>query len=322
NYTADAEAYQLFLIGRYHWNKRSGEGIRKSIEFFRQAIDRDPEYALAYVGLTDAYATLGSYRLAPPREVLPLAEEAASRALQLDEHLAEAHASMGKLLTDYSWDWPRAEKEFQLAIELKPNYANTHQWYAMLLANMGRFDEAIGEANRALELDYFSPVTSTQLGNVLYRARQYDQAITVLRKTLDLEPNFLSARAYLGLCYLLRGSHDEALAEFRKGRDTAPNSPDFVTLLGYAYARTGQRDRALRYEKELKEMAGQTYVSPASFACLYAAMGEIDTAFKWMEWSFEERTPSIRGLKTDPLNDLLRTDPRYDSLLRRAGLGR
>ena len=321
NYTTDPEAYQLFLIGRYHWNKRSGEGIRKSIEFFRQAIDKDAQYALAYVGLADAYATLGSYRLAPPRDVLPLAQEAATRALQLDENLAEAHASMGKILTDYSWDWAQAEKELQLAIERKPNYPHTHQWYAILLANMGRADEAIREANRAVELDYFSPVTTTQLGNVLYRARQYDQAITVLRKTLDLEPNFVSARTYLGLCYLMKGSYDEARAEFQKGRDGAPNSPEYVTLLGWVYGRAGQLDQARRCEKELKEMAQHAYVSPGSFAYLYAGMGDLDSAFKWMEMSFEERTPSIRGLKTDPLNDLLRADPRFDSLLRRAGFG-
>jgi DNA-binding winged helix-turn-helix (wHTH) protein/TolB-like protein/Tfp pilus assembly protein PilF len=319
NYTTDPEAYQLYLIGRYHWNKRSGEGIRKSIEFFRQAIDKDPKYALAYVGLADAYATLGSYRLAPPMEVLPQAQEAATRALQLDEHLAEAHAAMGKIFTDYSWDWERAEKELQLAIELKPNYANTHQWYAILLAHLGRFEEAIPEANRALELDYFSPVTSTQLGSVLYRARQYDQAITVLRKTLDLEPNFASARTYLGLCYLMKGNYDEARAEFQKGHDIAPKSADFLALLGYTCARAGQRDQALRYEKELIKLSRQSYVSPASYACIYAGMGDIDAAFKWMEKSFEERTPSIRGLKTEPLNDLLRHDPRYDSLLRRAG---
>jgi len=319
NYTTDPEAYQLYLFGRYHWNKRSGEGIRKSIEFFRQAIDKDPEYALAYVGLADAYATLGSYRLAPPMEVLPQAEEAATKALQLDAQLAEAHATMGKILTDYSWDWLRAEKELRLAIELKPNYANTHQWYAILLANLGRFEEAIPEANRAIELDYFSPVTSTQLGSVLYRARQYDQAITVLRKTLDLEPNFISARAYLGLCYLMKGSRDAARAEFQKGHEAVPNSPDFIALLGYTCARAGQDDQARRYEKELIDISRQVYVSPASYACIYAGMGDLDAAFKWMERSYDERTPAIRGLKTDPLNDLLRKDPRYEKLLRRAG---
>jgi DNA-binding winged helix-turn-helix (wHTH) protein/TolB-like protein/tetratricopeptide (TPR) repeat protein len=319
NYTTDPEAYQLFLMGRYHWNKRSGEGIRKSLEFFQQAIAKDPEYALAYAGLADAYATLGSYRLALPREVLPLAQEAAAKALQLDGHLAEAHASMGKILTDYTWEWERAEKELRLAIELKPNYANTHQWYAILLAHLGRFDEAIAEAKRAVELDYFSPVMSTQLGSVLYRARQYDEAITTLRKTVDLEPNFVTAHAYLGLCYLMRGSYDEARAEFQRGRDATPNNPDFVALLGHTCARAGQLDQARRYEKELKEMARKVYVSPASDAYIYSAMGEMDTAFKWFEMSFEERTPAIRGLKTDPLNDLLRNDPRYDSLLRRAG---
>ena len=320
NYTSNADAYQLFLQGRYHWSKRSGAEMRKSITCFRQAIDLDPEYALAYVGLADAYSTLSSYRLAPPHEVMPLAQEAAARALQLDNNLAEAHASMGKILTDYSWDWVEAERELQRAVKLRPNYAHTHQWYAMLLAHLGRFPEAIREANLAIELDFFSPVTRTQLGNVLFRSRDYDAAIPVLQKTLELEPNFHSARTYLGMCYLMKGSYEEARAEFQKGREAAPSSPDYLSLLGYTCARMGQRDQARRYEKEMREMAGRVYVSPGSFAYLYAGMGDLNQAFKYLEMSFEDRNPMIRGLKTDPLNDPLRADPRYQLLMRRAGL--
>src|SRR5262249_34613802 len=165
-YTQNNEAYQLYLEGRYHWNKRTSEGMRKSVESYKQAIEKDSDFALAYVGLADAYATLGSYHVMQFRDVLPLAREAAAKALSIDEGLAEAHASMGKILTDYYGDWAQAEREFQRAIDLKPNYPNSHHWYSTLLARLGRFDEAVGEANRALELDYFSPVTGTQVGNV------------------------------------------------------------------------------------------------------------------------------------------------------------
>lgn len=319
NYTTDPEAYQLYLLGRYHWNKRSGEAIRKSIESFQKAIDRDPNYALAYVGLADAYTTLGSYYLAPPLEVLPRAREAAEHALQIDAQMGEAHASMGKILTDFYWDWQQAEKEFQRALDLKPNYANTHHWYAILLSNMGRFDESIREINRAVELDYLSPATSTQVGALLYRARRYDQGIAALQKTLEIEPNFVTARIYLGLCYLMQGKHAEAIAEFKKG---SPNDPNLITLIGYAYALSGQRHQARRYEQQLNELktAGQVYVSPGNYACLYSGMGEMDMAFKWLEECYQQHTPSVRGLTTDPLYDPLRADSRFKPMLRRVGL--
>jgi len=319
NYTTDPEAYQLYLMGRYHWNKRSGEGMRKSIESFRQAIDKDRSYALAYVGLADAYATLGSYHLVPPREALPQAREAAEQALNIDAHLAEAHATMGKLFTDYYWDWERAEKEFQRAIELKPNYPNAHHWYSTLLAHLGRFDEAVREATHALELDLHSPVVGTQLGSVLYRARRYDQGIAVLQKTLDLEPNYVTARFYLGLCYLMQGRHEEALAEVQKCRAVAPNGPDFIAMLGNIYGRMGKRNEARRHQAELNALARRTYVPPFNYVGIHAGLGEMDEAFKWLEKCFEERDPSIRGLKTDPLYDLVRPDPRFAPLLRRAG---
>jgi DNA-binding winged helix-turn-helix (wHTH) protein/TolB-like protein/tetratricopeptide (TPR) repeat protein len=320
NYTTDPEAYQLYLIGRYYWNKRSGEGTRKSIESFQQAIEKDRNYALAYVGLADAYVTLGSYHLAQPLKVMPLARDAAAQALRLDERLAEAHASMARILLDYDWNWAEAEKEFQLAIALKPNYANAHHWYSSFLASRGRFDDAIREANRALELDYLSPATSTHVGSVLYQARRYPEAIGVLQKTLDMEPNFITARIYLGLCYLMQGRRDEAMAEFQKGQTAAPNNPDFIALLGYTCAIAGRPEQARSYEKALNELARrQVYVPPSNFALVATGMGEMDEAFKWMDKSYEERSPSMRGLKTEPLNDPLRQDPRFAALLRRVG---
>jgi TolB-like protein/Flp pilus assembly protein TadD len=319
-YTQNNEAYQLYLKGRYHWNKRTGEGMRKSVESYNQAIEKDGDFALAYVGLADAYATLGSYHVMRSRDVLPLAREAAAKALSIDEGLAEAHASMGKILTDYYGEWAQAEREFQRAIDLKPNYPNSHHWYSTLLARLGRFDEAVGEANRALELDYFSPVTGTQVGNVLYLARRYDQAIAALRKPLDLEPNFAPAHYYLGLCYLMQERRDEAEAEFEKALAIVPNTPDFIALLGYTNAVAGRRDQAQRRLEELNQVAKRRYVAPLNFAAIYIGLGERDLAFKMLENCNEECAPWLRGLKIDPLFDGLCADPRFAGLMRRAGL--
>ena len=320
NYTTDPEAYRLYMEGRYQWGKRTGAGMRKAVESFRQAIGIDSNYALAYVGLADAYATLGSYHLIPSREALPLAKDAATRALSIDQNLAEAHASMGKILTDYYWDLEQAEREFRLAIKLKPNYANSRHWYSSLLASQGRFDEALGEANRALELEYLSPVIGTQVGQVLYRARRYDRAIAALRKTLDLEPNFAAAHYYLGQCHLTRGSRDEATAEFERALEIAPNTPDFIAMIGYTHAVAGRRDQARRRLAELDELALSRHVPPFCYATIYAALGEPELAFKWMEKGHEDRDPRVRALKTDPLFDVLRVDPRFVALMRRAGL--
>jgi eukaryotic-like serine/threonine-protein kinase len=320
NYTADPEAYRLYMEGRYQWGKRTGAGMRKAVDSFQQAISRDPNYALAHVGLADAYATLGSYHQLSSHEALPLAKDAVTRALSIDQNLAEAHASMGKILTDYYWDWEQAEREFQLAIKLKPNYANERHWYSTLLAAQGRFDEALSEANRALELEFFSPVAGTQVGQVLYRARRYDQAIAALRKTLNLEPNFTPAHYYLGQCHLMRGNRDEAMAEFERALQIAPNTPDFIAMIGYTHAVAGRRDQARRCLAELDEVARSRYAPPHGYATIYAGLGEPDLAFKWMEKSYEDRDPRVRALKTDPLFDGLLADRRFVSLMRRAGL--
>ncbi len=318
NYTADPAAYRHYLEGRYHWGKRTSDGMRKSIEYFEQAIQKDPQYALAYVGLADANATLATYRVMAASEVMPRAREAAERAVSLDRNLAEAHASLGKILTDYEWNWEGAEREFQLAISLKPNYANGHHWYSTLLAHLGRFDEAIREANRAVELDYLSPAASTQLGSVLYRARRYDQAKETLRKTLEREPNHLTAILYLGICDLVQGNSAEALGVFLKARALAPNNVDLIALLGHAYAKSGNIVEARKCENQLIELEKQTYVSPFARSAIPRALGDLDEGFKWLERCFEQNDPSIRSLKTDPLFDGMRHDPRFAVLLKRA----
>jgi serine/threonine-protein kinase len=320
NYTADPEAYRLYMSGSYQWNKRTPEGMRKGLEAFRQAAEKDPGYALAYVGVADAYITLCAYHLAAPKETLPLAREAAEHALKIDDRLAEAHTARGKIIIDYYWDWPQAEREFKRALELNPNYPILHGWYSTFLTDMGRFDEAIREANLQLELDPLSPVAHTRVGIALFVARRYDEAIPVLQKTLSLEPNFTPARIYLGLCYSMQGRSDEALAEFQKGRAIAPNNPDFISLLGSACGLAGKRDEARRYQKQLNGLAKRAYVSPFSQAAIPASLGDMDTAFMWMEKCFEDRSPMLGGLKTNPMFDPLRSDVRFDLLMRRVGL--
>ena len=318
--TQNSEAYKLYTIGRTLWLKRTSDSTLKAIEKFQQAIALDNNYALAYVGLADAYSTMGSYRQKSPREAYPIARQAAEQALKLDGQLAEAHASLGKILTDSDWDWAHAESEFKLAISLKPNYANAHHWYSTLLATEGRFDEAIREVKRAQGLDFLSPATNTHVGNILYRARRYDEAIVSLKEALELEPNFLAARFYLGICYQKQKRFDEALAEYQKGKLLTPNSSEILVLRGSTYAEMGKPEQARQCLAELQEMAKDHYVSSASFAIIHASLGELDQAFEWMEKAFQESAPIIRGLKTDPLFDNLRPDPRFADLMRRVGL--
>ncbi len=318
--TQNSEAYRLYSIGQQLWKKRNPESTQKAIGLFQDAIKLDNNYALAYVGIADAYSTLGSYRQMMAHEAYPKAREAAEKALSLDPQLAEAHTSLGKVLTDYSWDWPKAEAEFQKAISLRPNYANAHHWYSTLLATEGRFDEALREVKRAQGLDFLSPATNTHVGNMLYRARRYQEAATSLEQTLELEPNFAAARVYLGLCYFRLSRFDEALGEFQKAKQLTQNSPDMVSLLGSFYAETGKVDQARRYLAELLEMAKHRDISASVFVTIYASLGDMDKAFEWAEKSIVEGSPIIRGLKTDPMFDLMRPDPRFANLLRRAGL--
>lgn len=318
--TQNSGAHKLYIIGHNLWLKRNSYSTLKAIEKFEQAIKLDNNYALAYVGIADAYSTLGSYRQGRPHDVYPKAQEAAEKALSLDPQLAEAHASLGKILTDYSWDWAKAETEFQTAISLKPNYANAHHWYSTLLATMGRFDEAIREVKIAQGLDFLSPATNTHVGNILYRARRYDEAVAALKEALELEPNFVAARFYLGMCYLKQKRFDLALAEFQTSKQAVPNSSEALVLLALTYSEMGKLERTRQCLLELKEVTKSHYASSVSFGIIHAALGEMDEAFKDMNKAFEEGAPVIRGLKTDPLFDNMRQDPRFASLMRRAGL--
>lgn len=318
-YTQKSDAYQLYLYGRYYWNKRTPDGVSKSIEYFQQAIEKDQGFALAYVGLADAYNISVSYQLRRPHEVGPLARTALEQALQIDEQLADAHASLGKLLTDYYVEWNAAEQQFKRTLELSPNLANAHHWYSSLLAATGRFDEAIRAAESAADLDSFAPATTTQLGSILYRARRYDEAVAVLRQTLTRNPGFVTAHMYIGFCYLAQKRYEESLAELQIAKKLAPQSPDVVGMLAVAYSRLGRRAEVRRCQAEINEIAQHTYVSPALYSAIAFALGDLDAYFDWMNKCVDEGSPNIRGLKTDPLFDDVRNDPRFELLLQRAG---
>jgi DNA-binding winged helix-turn-helix (wHTH) protein/TolB-like protein len=320
HYTENKTAYQLYLLGRYFWSKRTGEAVKKSIVCFNQAIEKDPDYALAFAGLADSYIILGVYSELPPKDVFPKAKAAAMNALKIDDDLAEAHASLAEINADYYWDWVTAEREFKRAIELNPNYATAHQWYSEFLSIMGRFDEAITEMQRAQELEPLSLVTSTAMGLVLYRARQNNQAIEQWRKTLEIDPNFWMTHFYLGLAYVQEGKYGAAVSEFHKGKTLSEDDSNVIALLGYAQGLAGKRSEAQKILDKLTLLPKQKYISPFSIAEIYIGLGEKDRAFEWLEKAYEDRTWLLRILNVEPIFDPIRSDPRFTDLLRRIGL--
>jgi TolB-like protein/DNA-binding winged helix-turn-helix (wHTH) protein/Tfp pilus assembly protein PilF len=321
-YTEDVEAYQLYLKGRYHLNKRTEEGFKKGIEYFEQAIEHDPRYALAHAGLADAYILLGAgdYAVLAPREAMRKAKVAATTALELDETLAEAHTSLGFLHYIYDWDWPSAERHYRRAVELNTNYAPAHHWYALYLSAMNRMSEAAEQGERARDLDPVSLIVNTDLGLIYYRARQYDRAFEQLRKTLEIEPDFPPARWNLGRAYAQQGKYQEALAEIRKAVEASGRSPVYLATLGYVYAVAGRKREATAVLQELRSLSGKRYVLPNLLAVVYVGLGEKDQAFKWLGQAYQERSDFMIVLRVDPALDSLRSDPRFAELERRVGL--
>ena len=311
-YTENVEAYQDYLKGRYLWDKKTEEGFEKGIEYFQQAIAKDPTYALAYAGLADSYTGLAGFGFVPPKEGYPKALEAALKALEIDDKLAEAHASLAFTKSNYDWDWSGAEQEFKRAIELNPGASTAHHFYGLALAYMGgRFEEAIDESKRAVELDPLSLIINADLGHVFYEARKYDQAIEQERKTLEMDPNFNPARHWLGLAYLQKSMYKEGIAEFEK---------DFPSL-GYAYAVAGRRAEAQQVLDKLNELSKQKYVPAVSMARIYVGLGEKEKAFEWLEKAYQDGSiGGGTGIAADPIFDPLRSDPRLKDLLRRMNL--
>ncbi|HEX8176197.1 MAG TPA: protein kinase [Pyrinomonadaceae bacterium] len=319
-YTENAEAYQLYLKGRYFWNKRTREDLKKSIEYFNQAIERDPNYALAYAGLADAYVLFPGYAVSSPQDSYPKARAAARRALEIDDALAEAHAALGLELFAFEWNAAEATKEFRRAIELNPNYATARHWYGnQVLLYTGRFDEAIAEMKRAQELDPLSLIVNADLGDTYFYARQYDRAIEQLLKTIEMDESFYYAHYELGMAYEMKGSYSEAIAEYQKAR--ALNSdPRVLALLGHAYAASGNRDEAMKVLNQLKEIEKQQYIPAYHFVILYAGLGDRDSAFEWLEKTYRDRTSRMTILQVDPYLDPLRSDPRFAEIVQRVGL--
>jgi TolB-like protein/Flp pilus assembly protein TadD len=320
--TENTEAYQLYLKGRYYWNRRTEQTLKRAVEYFQQAIDKDPGYALAYAGLADCYAVYGSYEVASPRESGPKAKATATRALEIDNTRAEPHATLAMAKMQYEWDWAGAEREGQRAIELDPDYATAHQWYGICLAATGRTEQAVASLKRAQQIDPLSLIIQAQVGYELHFARRYDEAIEQIRKALDMDSNFARGHWYLGMPYEQKAMYREAIAEFRNAFELSGGSPSVQGRLGHAYAVSGNRQKALQAIADLHELSKRRYVSPFDTAVIYTGLGDKERTLEWLEKSLEDRSWGMVRLKVDPRFDPLRADPRFASLLRRMGLER
>jgi serine/threonine-protein kinase len=327
-YTNDTEAYQLYLKGRYFWNKRGEASLRNGIKYFKQAEEKDPNYALAYSGLADSYALLCDVGAVAPNEAMPLAKQAAERALEIDPNLAEGYTSRAFVKLAYDWDWRGAEADFRRALELNPKYATAHQWYASYLTQMGKYDLARREIEQAQALDPLSPIISANSGLYLYYAHKHDEAIEQYRKTLEINSEFGVAHYYLGLAYLQKKEYDTAIAEFKSVMKSAGEAAtgkeeldgddlEAAAALAYAYASAGKRAEAQSLLDKMIELQKRRYVSPLYLATVYTGLGAKDQAIEQLNKAYENRHPGLVLIRVEPLFDTLRDDQRFQELLRR-----
>jgi tetratricopeptide (TPR) repeat protein len=324
--TQDPEAYDLYAKGIHFWNQRTEESFVKGIQYFNQAIEKDPGYALAYAGLADCYSSLANSSYRSSGDALPKARAAARKALDLQDDLAGAYNSLAIVADIYEWDWQEAEREYKHAIALNPKYAMAHHSYGIYLDSMGRFDESLGEYTRALELEPASRVINTQLGFHYFLARQYDQGAKQLTTTVELDPNFAYAHAHLGSVYRLQATlgapvAGDAVAEYQRAV-ALDNSPRYIAMLGSAYATAGKRREALEILGRLQELSTRTYVDPVLRAYLLASMGRKAEALAALETGYEQRSYLMRWLKVQPNFDPIRSDPRFEALLRKMNFPR
>lgn len=317
---SNTEAYQLYLTGRYHLNRLTDDGIRKSLDYFQQAVEKDPNFAMAYAGIADAYNALAGFNVLPPNDVYPKARAAADRALKLDDLLAQAHAALAMVKVAYDWDWSGAEREFKRAIEINPRDSEAHFQYSYYLAFMGRFDEAVAEISRAQELDPISLVKITGLGQVLFMARRYDEAIGQCQTALKMNPNLGFAHWLLGLAYMQKGMYEPAIVSLQKSIPLSGDSPDEPASLACAYALSGKVSEARKILEKLEQQAKRKYVAPSGIAEIYGALGEKDQAFALLDKAYDERDNMMVLLKVEPTFDPLRPDPRFITLRQRVGL--
>jgi serine/threonine-protein kinase len=326
-YTKDAEAYELYLKGRYFWNKRGETGLRNGIKYFKEAQERDPGYALAYSGLADSYALLCDIGVVAPVDDMPLAKAAAQKSVDIDPRLAEGYTSRAFVKLAYDWDWLGAEADFKRALELNPKYPTAHQWYASYLVQMGKFDQARQEIEQAQQLDPLSPIISSNAGLYSYFEHRYDDAITQYLRTLEIDPGFWVAHHYLGLAYTKKGSHAEAIAQLRSLLDSrgdgplkegvVEKDPEVAASLGFAYASAGRRADAEAILERLKGLSERRYVSGLYLAIIYAGLKDHDRGLEYLNKAFESRHPGLVLIRVDPIFDDLRTDDRFKQLVKR-----
>jgi TolB-like protein len=319
--TANVEAYRSYLKGRYHWNRRMPAETWNAVRHFQEALEHDPSYALAYAGLADAYALLGAYDIMPPKEILPKAKAAALQALQIDDELAEAYTSLAFAKQTLDWDWVGAERDYQRALELNPNYATAHHWYALSLDAFGRHSEAFAEMERAHELDPLSLIIHANVGLMYYHERRYAEAIQQWLTTVSMDPNFVRALWYLGLAYGHQSKFAQSIEYLQRAVEVSARTPFVLGTLGYCHGLAGQKDEAMKILTELEERSRSAYVSSFAMACPYLGIGDSEKAFEWLERAYEERSTWMLPLKVEPMYDRIRTDPRFAYLLRRVGLG-
>jgi eukaryotic-like serine/threonine-protein kinase len=315
--TESWEAYDLYLKGLYYWNKFTNDDMKKAVDYFQQAIDKDPTYPLAYAGLADAYHELAYSN--PPREMMPKSKASSTKALKLDDSLADAHSALGWVLWRYDWNFSEAEKEFRRAIELEPTSGSGPGMYPLFLYSMQRFDEGTARHKRALEFEPLSLIGNTNVGDGLYYAHQYDRAIEQYKKTLELDATFGLAHSGLGNAYDRKGMYKEAVAEWKKAL-LADGDPRTSELIGKAYSRSGYRGALRAWLDDLVSLSSKQYVSPVDIASMYARLGDKDHALDWLEKGYQARDADLVDIGTEPIFDFLHSDPRYADLLRRIGL--
>jgi len=319
NYTLNTEAYQLYLKGKFYWNKRTGDSLKQAVDFYQQAIEKDPNYALAYSGLAETYVLFSSYDIASGADSMPQAKAAALRALAIDDSLAEAHTALGFYLSNYEWDRAGSEKEYRRAIELKPNYATAHHWFGADLANLKRFDDSLAELRRAAELDPLSPIIATNLGDTLLLARRVDDAIAQYKRTLASNQNFVYGHLALSRAYGSKGMYPEAIAETRRTIELNFGS-SAKGYLGLWLAKSGKRDEALKLLNELKQEATKNYVQGDTIALIYIGLGDKAEALNWLEKHMMSHAETASSYAVSPQLDDLRAEPRFKAMLKRMNL--
>ena len=319
-YTANAEAYELYLKGRFFWNKRTPEATAKAAEYFQHALEQDPTYALAYAGVSDCYRTLPIMSDVPSRQAFPKAKQAALKALEIDNNLAEARSALASVEYFFEWDWTAAEKEFRRAIEINPNYPLAHLGYAHLLSTLGRHEEALAEIDWAIKLDPLSPFVGTIKGQILFHAHRYSEAVEEVNKALEIEPNFWIGQIVLGRSRERLGHYEQAIKSLRKAAQSSGGVTEATSLAGYVYAVSGQRKQAERALQTLRLTSQTRYVPPYNFALLYQGLGNSDEVLQWLEKAYEQRDVHMVFLPVDSKWDALRNNPHFIDLTKRLNL--